>query len=145
MNPFDSIFYDSPAELAALRNQINGTFDSSSASITIMGEFAGSFASDGDIKFGRYLLSFMGNADASHSHTLVTTGDNPSWDINEDLDVPTTATSTSQGNETSSRTVPGTQTSCYTPGSAGGAAPVKSGVSMALYGVLAMVVVLISW
>lgn len=127
MHTFDAFksSYDSQADYDQQRNQVNGTFDSSTATIDFMGEYAGDFHESTDgLKFGRYLMSFSGTVDKDHSHTLVTTGSNPSWQENPDLLPSATATSSSAS-----------ATTCVTFSSA---ISIKAGLGRTVYGVAAM-------
>ena len=88
--------YKTPAEFAANRTRANGTFDGTSATISIGGEFKGKFAKwytgysgngsrSNSYKYGTYKLKFSGNLDRPHSHALSTSEETPSWTENRDL------------------------------------------------------------
>lgn len=130
MNPFDSFdfTYDSEADYNQQRNKVNGTFDSSSATIDFIGQFTGSFhdstLSTGGTKFGRYLMSFSGTVDNQHSHTLVTTGSNLPWQANPSITVTSTPTTT-----------------CISQSSA---ISFRSGFSKTMYGMVIMVMVIVA-
>lgn len=131
MHPFDNSIttYDSDVDYAEQRNKVNGTFDSSKATVTWVGGFAGSFedlkSTDG-LKFGRYLMTFTGTVDHDNSHTLVTTGDSPTWETN-----PLLASATVTGADAS-------MTTCVTYNSA---VSFKSGLGKAVYWLAALAMI----
>lgn len=132
MHPYDDskTAYASDADYAEKRNRVNGTFDSSQASLAWTGGFAGSFedlkSTDG-LKFGRYWMTFSGNVDSENSHTLATTGDYPTWETN-----PLLASATTTGAEAST-------TTCVTYNSA---VSFKSGLGKAVYGLAALAMII---
>ena len=82
-----------PEGFARRRTRANGTFDGTSATLSIGGEFDGKFRNwytqledvPSKSKYGTYKLKFSGNLDRSHSHALSTNGQTPSWTKNQDL------------------------------------------------------------
>lgn len=130
MHPFDdlSITYDSQADYTEQRNRVDGTFDSSEATVTWVGRFAGSFEdleSTGGSKFGRYRITFAGTIDTENSDTLMTTGNNPTWKTNSLL----VGTATAAAGAST--------TTCITINNA---ASLKSGLGNAIYGLAALAI-----
>ncbi|PUU84001.1 hypothetical protein B9Z19DRAFT_1118532 [Tuber borchii] len=82
-----------PEGFAQRRTRANGTFDGTSATLSIGGQFDGKFRNwytrlsdvPSKSKYGTYKLKFSGNLDRSHSHALSTSGQTPSWTKNQDL------------------------------------------------------------
>jgi len=96
MEPYDDseFMYKTSAEFAGNRTRANGTFDGTSATLSIGGRFRGSFlnwhggyysSTSNKIRYGTYKLKFSGDLDRPHSHPLSTSGQTPSWTENRDL------------------------------------------------------------
>ena len=88
------LMYKTSAEFAGNRTRANGTFDGTSATLSIGGHFSGSFlnwhggyysSTSNKLKYGTYKLKFSGDLDRPHSHELSTSGQTPSWTENRDL------------------------------------------------------------
>ena len=87
--------YKTAAEFTGNRTRANGTFDGTSATLSVGGGFSGEFenwytrySSSGlndKYKYGTYKLKFSGDLDRPHSHELSTSGQMPSWTENRDL------------------------------------------------------------
>lgn len=132
MHPFNEplITYDSEADYTEQRNRVNGTFDSSEATVTLMGGFAGRFEdlkSTGGLKLGRYWMTFTGTIDNENSDNLITTGDSPTWKTNSLL--PSTTTTTAAASTTT----------CVTFNSA---ISFKPGLGKAVYGLTALAIMI---
>lgn len=130
MHPFDdlSITYDSEADYTEQRNRVNGKFDSSEATVTWVGRFAGSFEdleSTGGSKFGRYWITFAGAIDRESSDTLMTTGNSPTWKTNPFL----VGTATAAAGDST--------TTCITIKNA---ASLKSGLGNVIYGLATLAI-----
>jgi len=83
--------YDYSVFVYENRTRANGTFDGTSATLSIGGLFSGRFQnwhggySSSSTKHGAYRLKFSGDLDRPHSHELSTSGQTPSWTENRDL------------------------------------------------------------
>jgi len=86
--------YKTSAGFTGNRTCANGTFDGTSATLSISGPFSGKFlnwhsesfsSTSIMLKYGTYKLKFSGDLDRPHSHPLSTSGQTPSWTENRDL------------------------------------------------------------
>ena len=94
MQAYDYFEFLSLTESIQNRTHANGTFDGTSATLSIGGPFTGYFlnwhrgyiaSADNELKHGTYKLKFSGDLDHPHSHELSASGQTPSWTENRDL------------------------------------------------------------